>query len=63
MQNEDAVAHAEDFFEIARDHPDGHSIGSELVHEGVYFASCSDIHTAGWFVENENARLAGQPFA
>ena len=36
---------------------------AEVADEAVDFGFCADVHAAGGFVEDEDARFGGEPFA
>ncbi len=61
VHDQNAIAHAEDFFQIAGNHQNGDAFGGEVVHQRVDFAARADIHAASRFVKDHDARLAGQP--
>ena len=59
VHDQDAVAHAEDFFQVAGDHQDGDALLGELVHEGVDFALGADVDAARRLVEDEQRAASG----
>ena len=63
MHDDDAIAHAEQFFHVARDHPDRHAAGGKFVDQRVDFRLGSDVHAARGLVENQHLRPAREPFA
>ena len=60
--DDDAVAHAQDFGQLRRDHDDRLAFPSELVHQGVDFALGPDVDAARGLVENEDVAVADEPF-
>jgi hypothetical protein len=56
VHDQDAVAHAENLFQIAGDHEDGHAFLGEAVHEGIDLALGADVDAARWFIEDEDSR-------
>jgi hypothetical protein len=62
MQHQDAVAHAEDFRQFGRDHDDRLARLGQCRHDLVHLGLGTDVDAACRLVENEDLRLAEQPF-
>ena len=63
MEDKHAIAHAEDLFEIARDHEDGGAVGRQSIHDPVDFALGAHVDAPRRLIEDNGPGLPGQPFA
>ena len=60
--DENAVAHAEHFGQLAGDHQDRHALPNQFAHDGMYFRFRADIDAARRFIEDQHLRVRLQPF-
>ncbi len=61
MHHQHAVAHAEDFGQLARDHQDGHAFAGEPGHQCVDLGLGANIDAARRLVHDEDARRGFEP--
>ena len=61
VQDEDPVGHREDLGQVARDEDDPEAGRGELGDDPVDLDLGADVDAAGRFVEDQQARLRGQP--
>lgn len=61
VKDEDAVADSEEFGEIAGDEDDGFAFAGEVLDESLDFGLGTDIHAAGGFIEDDEARVGFEP--
>ena len=61
--HQDAVAHAQDLRQLARDHQDRQALLRELAHQAVDLGLGADVDAAGRLVQDQDARLGREPFA
>ena len=63
MHDDDAVAHAKDFFHIGTDHENGDALLGECLRCAIDLGLRADVDSARGFVEDEHLRVHRQPFA
>ena len=60
--HQNAVAHAEHFRQLARNHDDRHALRGKLAHQAMDLGFRADIDAARRLVHDQDARLGREPF-
>ena len=56
-----AIAHAEDFGQLGRDHQDRQAAGGQIAHQAMDFGFRADVDALRGLVQNQEFRIRGQP--
>ena len=62
VDNEDAVAHADNFRQFGGDHDDGDALRGQFVHEIVDVALGADVDAACRFIHDDDGGVHADPF-